>query len=287
MFGASFLTGTTTEIWQLAAAHPNPARPISRNFSRRRARSTPPSRPGQFSPKRHRMPWKPCAWSGRDCGGRRPRVRAPHWSITSSFLQVLGGQLQRLGGVLGGVAGAPQDRGAAFGADHRIDGMLQHQHGIARGQGDGPARPALADDRRHQRHADVEAGLDGAGDGFGLAARLGFDAGIGAGGVDQGQHRHAEMVRPFPSAAAPCGSPRAWPCRNCALERLSVSLPFSLPITITDAPRKRPNPPTMARSSPKQRSPAKGVKSVDQGARYSPRHGAGRDGGPLAFSATA
>ena len=72
--------------------------------------------------------------------------------------------------------------------------MLQHQHGVAGGERHRPARAAFADHRGDQRHLDVEAGLDRAGDRLGLAALLGIDPGIGAGGVDKGQHRQAEML---------------------------------------------------------------------------------------------
>ena len=89
---------------------------------------------------------------------------------------------------------APQDRGAALGRDHRINRVLEHQNGVAGGECDRAARAALADDRGHQRNPDVEAGLDRAGDRLALAARLGIDPGIGAGGVDKGQHRQPEPL---------------------------------------------------------------------------------------------
>ena len=59
---------------------------------------------------------------------------------------------------------------------------------------DRAARPALADDRGDQRHAEREAFLGRAGDRLGLAALLGLDPGKGAGRVDQGHHRQAEPV---------------------------------------------------------------------------------------------
>ena len=108
--------------------------------------------------------------------------------------QILRRQAQRLGGVGGLVGAAPQDRGAALGRDHRIGRVLQHQHGIAGGEGDGAARAALADDGGDQRHGELQRGLDRARDGFRLAALLRLDAGIGARGVDEGQHRQAEAL---------------------------------------------------------------------------------------------
>ena len=62
---------------------------------------------------------------------------------------------------------------------------------------DGAARAALADDHRDIGHAEREAGVGRAGDRLGLAALLGVDAGKGAGGVDQRNHRQAETVGEF------------------------------------------------------------------------------------------
>ena len=41
-------------------------------------------------------------------------------------------------------------------------------------------------------YADLETGFGRTGDRFGLAAFLGADAGIGARGIDQGQHRNSK-----------------------------------------------------------------------------------------------
>ncbi len=48
---------------------------------------------------------------------------------------------------------------------------------------------------RNQRHADLQAFLGRAGDRLGLAAFLGALAGIGAGRIDEGDHRQVEAVR--------------------------------------------------------------------------------------------
>ena len=58
--------------------------------------------------------------------------------------------------------------------------MLQHQHPVAGGQGDGAAGAALADDGGDQRDGRFQAGLDRGGDGGALAARFRIDAGEGA-----------------------------------------------------------------------------------------------------------
>jgi len=113
----------------------------------------------------------------------------------AELVQVLGRQLQGLGRRLATLLGAaPEDRGAALGRDHGIDGVLQHQHAVGGRQRDGAARAAFADDGGDQRDPELQAGLDAARDRLGLAARLGVDAGIGAGRVDQRDHRQMEAV---------------------------------------------------------------------------------------------
>ena len=101
---------------------------------------------------------------------------------------------KRLGGVLGMIAAAPQDRGAALGRDHRIDGMFEHHHTVAGGKRDGAAGPALADDAGNHRGGKPQAGTDGAGDGFGLAALLGTAPGIGARRIDEAENRKPEAA---------------------------------------------------------------------------------------------
>ena len=90
---------------------------------------------------------------------------------------------------------APQDRGGGFRRDHAVDRVFQHQHPIGSGDGDGAARTAFADDDGDVRHPKRQASVGGTGDRLGLTTFLGADAGIGAGGVDQRQHRKAETVR--------------------------------------------------------------------------------------------
>src|SRR6202040_1617489 len=98
-------------------------------------------------------------------------------------------------GVLGLGGIAPKNRGGAFGRDHAVDGVLQHDHAIGGGDGDGAAGAAFADDRRHVGDADVEAHFGRARDRLGLAALFGADARIGARGVDQRDHRNVETIR--------------------------------------------------------------------------------------------
>src|SRR5437016_5608624 len=61
-------------------------------------------------------------------------------------------RLRRPGGI------TPEDRRAALGRDHGVDGVLEHQHAVAHADGQGAAAAALArhhghDRRRQRRHA--------------------------------------------------------------------------------------------------------------------------------------
>ena len=106
--------------------------------------------------------------------------------------QVLRGQLERVGGGrgLGGIA--PQDGGAAFRRDHRVDRVLQHRHHVAGGERDRAARAALTDHGGDDRHRRRQERVDRARDRFRLAARFRFDAGKRADRVDERQDRQAE-----------------------------------------------------------------------------------------------
>src|SRR5689334_25055953 len=93
-------------------------------------------------------------------------------------LEIGSRQLQRLRGLLRIARAAPQDRCAAFGRDHRIDRMFEHDDVVRGGERYGPAAAPFADDGGNERRLYLEARFDRARDGFGLAARLGLDAGI-------------------------------------------------------------------------------------------------------------
>ena len=71
--------------------------------------------------------------------------------------------------------------------------MLQHQHPAGGGDGDGAARSAFARDGGDRRRAQRQTALGRAGDGLGLAALLGAQPRIGAGGVDEAENRQAEL----------------------------------------------------------------------------------------------
>ena len=107
------------------------------------------------------------------------------------------GRLGRLGRV------APQDGGAALGRDHRVDGVLEHQHAVAHADGERAAAAPLAGDDRDDRHP--QAGHLRAGCGRSPRACPRSSApmpGIGARRVDEGDDRACRTSRPAASAAA-------------------------------------------------------------------------------------
>jgi hypothetical protein len=56
--------------------------------------------------------------------------------------------------------------------------VLQHQNAVGRGNGDGAARAAFADDHGNDRHAEPQTALRRAGDGLRLSALFRADAGL-------------------------------------------------------------------------------------------------------------
>ena len=114
--------------------------------------------------------------------------------------QIFRGDLHVGRGFLGAGRIAPEDGSGAFRRDHRVDGVFEHVDAVAGGDGDCAARAAFADDDGDDRHLHVEAHFRRAGDGFGLAALFRADAGIGACGIDEGDHRQRETVGQFQHA---------------------------------------------------------------------------------------
>ncbi len=97
----------------------------------------------------------------------------------------------------GGVAlvrRSPQDRGAALGADDRVDRVLQGQDHIADGEPEGAARAAFTGDDHDDGGSQVRHQADGPSDRLGDAPLLGRGAGEGALNVDEGQDRHLEPL---------------------------------------------------------------------------------------------
>src|SRR5450432_1123847 len=111
----------------------------------------------------------------------------------AEFLEVFGGDLQsdRRGFSLSGIA--PHDGGAAFRRNHRIKTVFENVDAIADGYGQSAARAAFSCDGDNDRHRQARHLAQIAGDGLGLAALLGVDAGIGAGSIDEGQDGPAKF----------------------------------------------------------------------------------------------
>ncbi len=132
------------------------------------------------------------------------------------LLEVARRHLHRLGRVLGIGVVAPQDGGAAFRRDHRVDRVLQHVDAVGRGDGERPARAAFADHDADQRHAERR----------GRCRSRSRSPRPGRAPRRRGRdrrpacrpapRRESGNGRPASSGAAPCDSLRAWPCRNCA-----------------------------------------------------------------------
>ena len=104
--------------------------------------------------------------------------------------------------------------------------------------------------------------------------------GSAPGRVDEGDAPGSRTSRRGASAAAPCGSPPAGPCRSCGARFSLVSRPFWWPMTITVRPAKLASPPTSASSSPK-RAVAVQLDEIGRRARRCSRaRAAGPGGGP-------
>src|SRR2546426_8243398 len=109
-------------------------------------------------------------------------------------LQPAGGDSQHVGRLGRLVGAAPQDRRAALRRDHRIRRVLQHQHRVAHRDGERAARAALADHAGDDWGAEPRPLEQIAADGCRLAALLGVDPRVGAGRVDEGEHRERELL---------------------------------------------------------------------------------------------
>src|SRR5690348_1385673 len=110
----------------------------------------------------------------------------------AEFPETWCGQAQRFGGILGAPGVLPQDRRATFRRDHGIGGVLQHVDAVAHADRQGAARAAFAGHGAYDRHFQFSHFLEVARDRLALAALLGADARISAGGVDEGEHGQAE-----------------------------------------------------------------------------------------------
>ena len=105
-----------------------------------------------------------------------------------------GRRTQRLGRLRSKSGVAPEDRGTALGADHRVGGILLHEHPVGHGKGQRAAGAAFADDRSDDRYRETRHRQHRLGDGPRLTTLLGSHAGVGARRVDKGQHRQIEAL---------------------------------------------------------------------------------------------
>ena len=110
----------------------------------------------------------------------------------AELAEVTGGEAQGLGGVLAAAAVAPEDARAALGRDDGVVAVLQHQHAVAHADAERATAAALADDDADRRDGEAAHLEDVLGDGPGLAALLGADAGVRTRGVDERDDGQAE-----------------------------------------------------------------------------------------------
>ena len=129
--------------------------------------------------------------------------------------QVLGRQLQGLGRGRRLVVAAPEDGGAAFGRDHRVDRVLEDQDPIGGGQARWrrPSRPRRRSWRPAAPRATGRPRSRGRSPPPGRAPRHRCRDGRRA--CRRRSAPAGGSARPAASAGPPCGSPRAAPCRNC------------------------------------------------------------------------
>ena len=150
------------------------------------------------------MPWN---WRSVSASARfsstghlfRVAVRAAQWLVDDLVdqahgFQAMRGQAQRVGSVGSAFGRFPQDRGAAFRRDHRVRRVLQHQHGVAHGNGQRAAGTAFADDRGDQRHLQFGHHVQVVANGLGLAPLFRVDAGKRTRGVDEREDRQVEFL---------------------------------------------------------------------------------------------
>ena len=116
-------------------------------------------------------------------------VRDPH------LLQILGGHLESLSGLLGLAAVPPGDGGAAFGRDHAVDGILKHQNAVAHGNCQGPPAAAFSSHGHDNGNGDPRHLPQIARNGLGLPAFLGVDSGIRPGRIHEREDRPVELRR--------------------------------------------------------------------------------------------
>ena len=110
-------------------------------------------------------------------------------------LEAQGRDTQGVGSFLCFVGGFPQNRCAAFGADNRVNRVLEHHHLVGHRDGQCAARTALADDGGDDGHLELRHFKNITPDGLRLAALFGINARVGARRIDEGKHWQLELFR--------------------------------------------------------------------------------------------
>ena len=100
---------------------------------------------------------------------------------------------QRISRLLGFIRRFPQNRGAALGADHRINRVLHHDELVGHRNRQGAARATLANDGGDDGHLQLRHLENIAANGLGLAALLGVNTRVGARRIDKSEHRQLEL----------------------------------------------------------------------------------------------
>ena len=88
----------------------------------------------------------------------------------------------------------PQDRRAPLRGNDRVDRVLQHHDPVGYAQRQRPAASPFSRDDGHDRHPESGHGEQVSGNGPGLAALLGSDAGVGAWRIDKRDDRAFEFL---------------------------------------------------------------------------------------------
>src|SRR6185437_13207822 len=112
----------------------------------------------------------------------------------AELVEVLGRDLHVGRGFFLFVAVAPDNRGRAFGRDHRVDGVFEHKDAVCRRDRDRAARAALTDDDGNHWNAELQAAFGRTRDRFGLPTLFRPDARIGARRIDESDDRQIESV---------------------------------------------------------------------------------------------
>jgi hypothetical protein len=100
---------------------------------------------------------------------------------------------ERFGRVRREIGAFPEYGSAAFGRNDRIGRVLQHQRRVADGNRQRASGAAFADNRAHDRHAQIGHRIQVAADRFGLAALLGAYARVCARRIDEREHGNREL----------------------------------------------------------------------------------------------